>query len=254
MTTDALQGLYYPASSDDADVPDDMRQLAESLRSKLVMTFASAAARTSAFTAAGVSPANGMVCYRTDANGTNKFEYYNATAAAWRVFGPYRDSSTLGSAASSITISNIPTYLKSVVLRCSLRGDTATAFTNVQIQIGADTSTSNYIYSLTYTNAGAHNFGTGTTTGYILAAFAPAATSTAGLFGSTVVDFAGWDSPHANCLAATLRGGYTASAANHLYGYGQGAYLGGSAYTSIKVYPAAGNWVTGSEVSVVGTE
>ncbi len=109
MTTEGLQGLPYPASSDDADVPDDMKNLAEAVRGKLVMTFASAAARTSAFSAASLSPAAGMVSYRSDAPGLNKLEYWNATASAWHIQGAYSDSTTLGSNAASATLSNIPT-------------------------------------------------------------------------------------------------------------------------------------------------
>lgn len=76
MATTLLQGLTYPAASDPPNGPAQIQALAVSAESKLVQVYASSGARTSAFTAASLSPAAGMVSYIT---GTKRFEMYDGT-------------------------------------------------------------------------------------------------------------------------------------------------------------------------------
>lgn len=76
MATTLLQALPYPASSAAANVPVDIQALAVAMESKGVQVYASSGARTSAFTAAGISPAAGMLSYIT---GTKRFEVYDGT-------------------------------------------------------------------------------------------------------------------------------------------------------------------------------
>lgn len=73
-TTTPVQALPIPILSDVANVPLHVSNLAGALEKQLVMSFASAAARTSAIP----SPVAGMFCWRTDAA---VLEYYNG--AAW---------------------------------------------------------------------------------------------------------------------------------------------------------------------------
>lgn len=76
MATTLLQALPYPASSAAANVPLDVQALAVSMESKGVQVYASSGARTSAFTAATLSPAAGMTSYLT---GTKRMEIYDGT-------------------------------------------------------------------------------------------------------------------------------------------------------------------------------
>jgi hypothetical protein len=66
MATEPLQAAPYPVGTDAPDGPTQIQNLAVWAARRINMIFASAAARTSAFSAAGVSAAEGMQSYRTD--------------------------------------------------------------------------------------------------------------------------------------------------------------------------------------------
>lgn len=76
MATTLLQALPYPASSAAANVPADIQALGVAVESKTVQVYASSGARTSAFTAAGISPGAGMFSYLT---GTKRCEPHDGT-------------------------------------------------------------------------------------------------------------------------------------------------------------------------------
>lgn len=78
-STTALQGLPYPVGATDApDGPAQILALAQAAEKRLVMVFATAAARTAALTAAGVTAAEGMVSWLQDVDRHEKY-----TGAAW---------------------------------------------------------------------------------------------------------------------------------------------------------------------------
>lgn len=66
MANEPLQSAPYPVATDAPDGPAQIQALALWARSRIVQVYASAAARTSAFSAAGVTAAVGMLTYRTD--------------------------------------------------------------------------------------------------------------------------------------------------------------------------------------------
>lgn len=76
MAVTLLQGLTVPAASDPPNGPSQMSALAVSAESKLLQVYASSGARTSAFTAASLSPAAGMGSYLT---GTKRMELHDGT-------------------------------------------------------------------------------------------------------------------------------------------------------------------------------
>ncbi len=76
MSAADLQSLPYPSASDPDNVPLDLKALADAVAPGMVLTFASSAARTSAFTAAGVSPSERMLAWLAD---VNLYEYYDGT-------------------------------------------------------------------------------------------------------------------------------------------------------------------------------
>lgn len=76
MPNTLLQALPYPASTAIPDVPADVQALGVAVESKLVQVYASSGARTSAFTAAGISPGAGMLSNLT---GTKRFEGHDGT-------------------------------------------------------------------------------------------------------------------------------------------------------------------------------
>lgn len=77
MATEPLQAAPYPATTDAPDGPAQTLALALWARLKVVQVYASAAARTSAFSAAGVSATEGMISYRQD---VDVFEEYDGSA------------------------------------------------------------------------------------------------------------------------------------------------------------------------------
>jgi hypothetical protein len=79
LPTTALQALTYPATSAAPNVPADIQQLALDVEKKAVMVFASAAARTSAFTSASVTATEGMLSYLSD---VNQVQFYDGSAWA----------------------------------------------------------------------------------------------------------------------------------------------------------------------------
>jgi hypothetical protein len=253
-TTSPLQVLPVPQGSDAPDGPTQITNLAKAVEQKVVMTFASAAARTSAFSAAGVSPAAGMVCYRSDAPGLQRHEYYNATSGSWRVFGPYRDAITLGSATASVTFSSIPTYLRRIEVSFTARGDVVSLFTQVALRVGADAGA---FYSHNFglvqnTSNGTPQAATGAT--QASAGYVPGSTTAAGIFSAYAIDIVGWDSPHSGCLAYRSQGGYAVGATNSITSHHSGNYVGSAAYTSITLFPSTNNFVAGSSFHLLGYE
>lgn len=76
MAVTPLQGLTVPAATDAPNGPAQITALGVSLESKLLQVYASSGASTSAFTAAGISPAAGMGRYLT---GTKRMELHDGT-------------------------------------------------------------------------------------------------------------------------------------------------------------------------------
>ena len=66
MAIEPLQSAPYPVGTDAPDGPTQILALASWARRQVLQVYASAAARTAGFPAAGISPAEGMVSYRTD--------------------------------------------------------------------------------------------------------------------------------------------------------------------------------------------
>jgi hypothetical protein len=66
VATEPLQSAPYPVGTDAPDGPAQIQALALWARTRINMVFASAAARTAAYAAASISPAEGQQSYRTD--------------------------------------------------------------------------------------------------------------------------------------------------------------------------------------------
>ncbi len=253
-TTTSLQAIPVPVATDAPDGPTQMTNLAKALEQKSVMVFASAAARTSAFTAAAVSPAAGMLCYRSDAPGQNRHEYYNATSGSWRVFGPYRDFVTLASSAASASFTSIPTYLRVLRVHVRARATNAALFSGINVTIGGDStaaysSTKNYQQNATNNVVVSATAQTSSDCGYC-----PGASASAGRFGDVSIEIAGWDNPTASSLTIIHQGGYMDNGSNFLSSRGVSVYSGSAAYTSLTIAPGAGSFLAGSQFTLTGWE
>lgn len=107
-TTSALQAIPLPDASDAANVPYAMSQAINNLEKKLVMVYATAAARDAAIPA----PVEGMAAWLQDAN---LLTFYDG--AAWRTLSkPFDAVSTLVTASSAAiggtetTLATLPSF------------------------------------------------------------------------------------------------------------------------------------------------
>jgi hypothetical protein len=252
-TTTPLQGTPVPTSTDSPNGPAQMTAMASFLDARSVMRFASASARATAFAAAGVTPTWGMLSYRTDGD-KNGFEYYNGTAASWRVYGRYRDYQTLAGATSAITFSSIPTYLRTINIQINARSDAATIFTDVSIRIGGDAGAQyrhivTFNQNATWSAPVAQSGVTSARIGYI-----NANTTAGGLFGAIRLDLIGWDGPKAGALRGLSQSGYYDTGGNYVSSNSSIDYAGANAYTSVTVLCGSGNFVANSEFVLSGQE
>lgn len=252
-TTTPLQGTPVPTSTDSPNGPVQMTALANFLDTRTVMRFASASARATAFAAAGVTPAWGMLSYRTD-GGINGFEYYNGTTASWRVYNRYRDFNTLGAATSAITFSSIPSYLRTINVYVNARSDAAAAFAGVTYRIGGDASAS-YRHVVKFNQNGtwaAPTVQSGATSA--LCGYINANTTAAGLFGVIRLDLVGWDGPKAGALRGLSQSGFYDASGSYVLAESSTDYAGAAAYNSITILCSSGNFVANSEFVLSGQE
>jgi hypothetical protein len=105
------------------------------VRDQVVTPFASAAARTSAIT----TLVDGMASYRSD---EGVFEGYIAAKTAWLPIGwiPIA-STTLGSAAASVTFNSIPATYKNLVVVALAKSAPATNFEDILLRFNNDSGT-----------------------------------------------------------------------------------------------------------------
>jgi hypothetical protein len=251
-----LQPLPYPAASAPPNIPADILALAQAVEQRLPLHFASAAARTSAFTAASLSPAAHMLCYRDDAPGANKWEYYNTTAAAWRVYGDYKDSSTLTGTAASVTFSSIPTYLRVVELSVTARSDYASAdYVGINLTINGVTSALYRAFNRFSTDTITFDANAPVIGASHIVSYIPGSTAFGGVFGGCSWKAVGWDSPHVGCLTYQSSGGtYDGTAGTNLSNISIGTFASNGPYTSITLTPAGGNFIAGSQFVLKGHE
>lgn len=188
-------------------------------------------------------------CYDID---TGIRRVYNGTA--WVQSEPWVATSLLGATTASVTLSSIPTTLKTVKLTVTARHDNASVYQDLLLRIGGDTG-ANYRYAGHYmqdTALGGFN-AIGQTSGRL--GFVCGTTVTSGQFTTAEAVFQGWNSPHANNLTALVRSGFTGLVGGHmLTWHGTLTYHGTNAYTSLTVLAAAGSFIAGSQFVLEGWE
>lgn len=249
MATTPLQALTIPAGTDLPNGPAQIAALGTSIEPKLNMRFATAASRTSAFATAGVSPAVGMLSYRDDAG---YWEYWNAGAGAWRVYGQYRIGTTIVSSASAFLWNNIPSYLRELRVTITARGDTGALGIDVGIQINGAASNL-YRFQHRYLQNGVVGTVQNVNSPHFRFGTVSAASAAAGVFGEATAEIVGWDNPHATYLTMKGHGGYL-DVTGHVLGDTIGAASVAGPYTSLTVIPATGNFVAGSQFNLTGWE
>lgn len=163
----------------------------------------------------------------------------------------YRNRITLTSSQPNVTFSNIPTNLRNLRIEYTARADTAAFDTNIDMRINGDSTASAHRYEYMVMVNLANPTGSGATSNLVFLSNIPAASSTAGQFGSGRVNITGWDSAaHLNWLSGEFQAGYYSN--NGIYTNGHFAYSGNGPYTSIVLFPNPGNFIAGSDFMLEG--
>jgi hypothetical protein len=174
------------------------------------------------------------------------------TGSAWQQCEPWRSATFLGSTTASVTISNIPTSLKTVKLTCTVRHDNASVYQDLLVRIGGDTG-ANYRYAGNFmqdaTLGGAN--AAGQTFGRI--GFVCGSSVVASQFTTAEAVFEGWNT--SSFLTANVRSGFTGTVGGHMLTWnGVMTYHGANSRTSITVLPGAGSFITSSQFVLEGWE
>jgi len=190
-----------------------------------------------------------LAVYRRD---TDAIETYDGSVwrSAWPIF---RAAQVLGSPASSISFTGIPTTLRNIKIYVTARSTAAAAIAGLTLRVGGD-SGANYKYqSMFAQNGSAPGNTSGLSNTSALVSYMPGATATAGAFSSCVLDLIGWERPHTNYLTGTSRGGYVDLVSNMIVNTTAITYIGSATLNQLSLQPDAGNLDTGTEVIIEGT-
>lgn len=177
-------------------------------------------------------------------------------ASAWRPQGMAKiDERILGSAAPDFTFSSIPANYRHLQLWIQCRGDTAATFVGLGLQFNSDTGTTYDTEQLAglATTVAATEGHSGTSVGIGEAAAASALAGGAGSFVVHIHNYTGtafWKLLTINHnLSHPTSVGQSASIQSKQW---TGRWRNTNAITSIKVFPTAGNLVTGSTATLYG--
>lgn len=161
-------------------------------------------------------------------------------------------SSTLGASAASIDLTGIPQDWAHLNLIAYLRGDTAANTIALRLRFNADTG-SNYdrqhmlAYATTVESAEAF----GETSAFV--GDAPAATATANVFSALTIDIPYYSQATNNKSATTSWADkYGVTTEDLVVGSAAIFWRSVAAITQVTLFPASGNFVSGSRVSLYG--
>lgn len=165
-------------------------------------------------------------------------------------------TSTLGTAAASISFSSIPTTYSHLQIRGLGRSSAAAELQDIRIQFNGDTA-ANYMLHRVGSQGGAsatHNYlgSTGVTYTYPGLPL-PSAGQTAAIWGSAIIDIPDYKSANKNKSIKTFGGYSTLNVSGNNYSYfGAGTWLNTAAITSILLYPSSGNFTAGTTYALYG--
>lgn len=173
---------------------------------------------------------------------------------------PYRASQSVAATAASITFSGIPSTLKDLELRWSLRAnDPGFMAQTLWMRINGNSASSQYRTLNVQTAAGAvtsANFVGAGVPGGAAAHLGLSATNgaPAGVYAGGSVRFSAWNAPHTNNLVWSYDAFLAANdtSGNIWQTNGSGVYIGAGPYTSITLFPVLGSFVAGSQATLLG--
>lgn len=198
-------------------------------------------------------PTDPAVGDTVDETNTGFFRRWDGTS--WVQARAWRAATQLGSTAASITLSNIPSTLRTLRATWSLKGTNATQVVNARCRINGVTS--NYFYNRTTLNGSTQSHGADDqgNTYFPIALIATTTSAVAESMGGGVIEFHGWHTPNNKRCQVNWRSGvYAQGAPQAYYEHGQGMYHNAGPLTSLEFAATAGNLVADSWVALEGWE
>ena len=157
----------------------------------------------------------------------------------------------LGSSATSVAFTSIPSTYKQLQIRASVRTDRAIGVDNFALRFNSD-SASNYYSHLLYGNGSAVTAGSLGANNFIYAGRTTDSSSTANAFAPQIVDILDYAETTKNKTIRSLFGPDTVGS-YPWQGIHSGVWNSTAAITRIDVLPGTGpNFVTGSRISLYG--
>lgn len=189
----------------------------------------------------------GTIIYESDTGLHRKL-----VGSSWLLLSPYRVNNTLSGSTGTVTFSSIPTSLKRIEVRYTVRGD-ASANGDLLLRVNGDSGTNYSWQAFNAFTIGTSN-SSNTLQTSVLVGGIPVGGG-AGIWGIGRIDIVGWDAPHADQLMGIAHVGYifnTTGGSNNTYT--TFAYKGTSAsgYTSLSLIANAGSFIAGSEFILEG--
>lgn len=181
---------------------------------------------------------------------TGFHRWYNGST--WKQIYPWRKEVTLSVAASEINITGIPTSLRTLKINFYCRTSAALQQDNMFLRVNNVSATHAY-NQLIQTNTTPAHVANDQTNNHFSIAIVPSASATAGAFGGGVIHCQNWNgSASAYPIFEWNTGTYGTTASNAYNMVGRGTYFGTGPYTSLRFFPASGNFTAGSWVTVEG--
>lgn len=179
--------------------------------------------------------------------------YRRWNGSSWVQSRPYIASSVLGSNASFIELSSIPTSLRKLEVSYSLRSSVVGNFEEVDMRIN-NTAGGNYNHNYKSQSGTTVTGVASSAANHWVIGFAPGANITANYFGTGVVDITNWSGLGGSFPMAVWQTGMSHTS-QHFNHNGQGIFHTSGPYTSVRILPnGANNWVTNSWMRVEGWE
>ena len=161
-------------------------------------------------------------------------------------------TTTVGATAvSDITFSSIPADYTHLQIRGIARNSVASTSADwVRCQFNSDTGT-NYSWHYLFGNGSAASSSAGTTQSFMLLGWALNASSTANSFGAQIIDILDYANTNKYKTVRSLLG-YEQNTSDGGVNLNSGNWRSTSAITSIKLYPASGNFNQYSSFALYG--
>lgn len=187
--------------------------------------------------------------FASDGNGLIWVCKAGGSPGTWSALPTQFSTTTLGTTTASVTFSSIPAFTH-LTLVWHARGDQAATTVNLQIQLNGIT-TSTYITERAEANTNTVAGANATAASSLQIGAIPGSTATALYFGAGSMECPGWNDTTNYTPVVGMGVSFPGGAAGFAGVYG-GIVPTAGTNSSIKIFPATGNFVAGSRFSIYG--